>query len=52
MDNPADLLEVCKHIIAAVNNGAVLYDEVAKTAYEPEELVYELALFYVSKDGK
>ena len=52
MENPADLLEVCKGIVDFVNNGDPPKDVIENSAYSETELIYELALFYVSKGGR
>jgi hypothetical protein len=52
MDNPADLLEVCKTILAYQKNGDPAKDVIEQTPYSEDELLHELALFYVFKEGK
>jgi hypothetical protein len=49
MENPADLTEVCKQIVEYVKNGDPAKDVIEQSAYSETELIYELALFYVSK---
>lgn len=48
MKNPADLLEVCKTILDYQDQGDPAKDVIEESAYSTDELIYELALFYVS----
>lgn len=52
MKNPADLLEVSQGIIDYVKNGDPAKDVIENSAFTENELIYKLALFYVSKGGK
>ena len=49
MQNPADLLEVCKTILAFDEMGDPQKDVIEQSAYSEQELIHELCLFYVSK---
>lgn len=49
MKNPADLLEVCKTILAYQENGDPAKDVIEQSAYSTDELIHELALFYVTQ---
>jgi hypothetical protein len=48
MKNPADLFEVCKEIIKYVDNGDPAKDVLEQTPYSESDLIYELALAYIS----
>ena len=48
MKNPADLTEVCETILAYSKNGDPIKDVIEQSAYSTDELIYELALFYLS----
>lgn len=45
MQNPADLLEVCKKLLAYQDPAT---DVVERSAYSVDEVLYELALFYMT----
>lgn len=47
MENPADLYQICKRIIAFVDNGDPVKDVIEQTPYTETELLYELALDYL-----
>lgn len=49
MKNPADLMEVCTTILAYQENGDPAKDVIEQSAYSTDELIHELALFYVSQ---
>lgn len=51
MKNPADLLEVCKTILEYQDNGDPAKDVIDQSAYTNDELIHELALFYVEKNS-
>ncbi len=51
MKNPADLLEVCKTILRYQEKGDPAKDVIEQTSYSEDELLHELCLFYVSKEG-
>lgn len=48
MKNPADLLEVCKTILEYQDNGDPAKDVIDQSAYTNDDLIHELALFYVA----
>jgi hypothetical protein len=51
MKNPADLTEVCETILAYSENGDPIKDVIEQSAYSVDELIHELALFYVAENS-